>query len=196
MAYTQSNTDPASVNGMYLKGYMDVVRDISDDLKEGGNVKSFGLHSMLLRSMVIKPELRSAIDQDVIEFNRLIEQGVYGELDTDEVKYYRGFCVVSAAMAFIGNAFHIIQNDSASLADITDDDLMIAFEQLAMHKKIRSALGSNKEKIKIFEQRVASGDITTMAALIQELTLPDEAIPQDDHITQEAAAGTFDDSGL
>lgn len=194
MAYTQSNTDPVTVNGMYLKLYTDIIRDISDDLREGGNVKSFNLHSMLLRSTVIKPELRNDIDRDVIEINKLIDNGTYGEVSQEEAKYIRGFCVVSAAMKFIGDAFHIIQNDSASLADITDDDLMIAFEQLAMHKKIRATLGNNKEKIKLFEQRVASGDITTMAALIQELTLPDEAIPQDDHITQEAAAGTFDDS--
>lgn len=190
--YTQSNTDPVSVNGMYLKLYTDLIRDISEDLKDGGNLKSFMLHSMLLRSTVIRDDLQNGIDDSIAEINRQIESGLFGELGKDQADYYRGFCVVGAAMKFLGDAFHIIQIDSASLADITDDELMAEFERYAMYRKVRQALGNKKDKIKDLDIRIADGDIASMKELVAELTRPDEEIPQDDNITQDIIAGVKD----
>lgn len=193
MAYVQSNTDPVSVNGMYLKLYTDLIRDISEDLKDGGNVQSFKLHSMLLRSTVIRKHLQDDIDIAISDMNEKIKTGLYGDVSVSDADYYRGFCIVGAAMTFIGDAFHIIQNDSASLADVTDDELMVAVERHMMSRKTRQILGNDRERIKLLEKRISEGDIPDMANLIQELTAPDEMIPQDDSITQETATGVEND---
>lgn len=185
-SYTQSNTDPVSVNGMYLKFYLDVLRDMTTTFQDGGNVSSFNLYAMFLRSTVAKKDLRDEIDNEVIAINQKILDGVYGELGKDQATYIRGFCVVSAAMRFIGDAFHIIQNDSASLIDITDENLMSEFERYMMSRKVRQALGNNRDKIKLLEKRISDGSIPNMAELMQELLQPEELVPQDDDITQEA----------
>jgi hypothetical protein len=193
-SYTQSNTDPVSVNGMYLKLYTDIIRDISEDLKEGGNVQSFMLHSMLLRSTVIRKHLQTEIDADILDINKKIDDGLFGDLGKNQAEYIRGFCIVSAAMKFIGDAFHIIQNDSASLVDITDDELIAGLERYAMARKVRQILGNNRDKIKLLEKRIADGNIPDMATLMQELAVPDEVMAQDDPITQGELTGGDDDS--
>lgn len=192
--YTQSNTDPVSVNGMYLKLYTDIIRDISGDLKDGGNVQSFMLHSMLLRSTVIRKNLQNEIDADIIDINRKIDAGLYGEMGKQNEDYLRGFCIVSAAMKFIGDAFHIIQNDSSSLVDITDDELIAGLERYAMFRRVRQTLGNDKDKIKLLEKRIADGNIPDMVSLMKELTVQDEMIAQDDPITQDALTGGANDS--
>jgi hypothetical protein len=192
-SYTQSNTDPVTVNGMYMKYYLDILRGMADTFRDGGNVKSFHLYSLFLRACVVRKDLRDGIDDEIKELNEKISSGLYGDLGSDQDVYIRGFCIVSAAMKFIGDAFHIIQYDSASLADITDDELMVEFERHAMHRTVRTALNNNKDRMKLFEKRILDGNITNMAALMQELTMPDELIPQDDVLTQEAMAGGEDD---
>lgn len=188
MAYTQSNTDPVSVNGMYLKMYTDIIRDISDDLKEGGNVKSFNLHSHLLRATVIRRALQDDIDSDIQATNEKIESGLYGDLGKEQASYIRGFCIVSAAMKFIGDAFHIIQNDSASLADITDDKLMIELEKHMMYQSVRYKFAKNPIKLQEMEQKIIEGSIKSMKELNAAIETP-ETVPQDDDATQGELTG-------
>jgi len=193
MAYTQSNTDPVSVNGMYLNMYVKIIESMTDTF-DNDNVAAFNLHAMLLRSLVLKKELRDNIDNEVRELVQKMDEGLY-DLGKNQREYAKGFCAVTAAAEFIGSAFHIIQNDSSGLVDITDDDLVIQLEKYMMYKKTRYSLANNRDKLKLIEHRILDGSIPDMKALAAELTAADESIPQDSNITQEEAVNTFDDSG-
>lgn len=194
-AYNQSNTDPVSVNGMYLKFYLDILRGMAETFTIEGELgtEAFNKYALFIRSTVPKKDLRDEIDVEVGEITKKINAGLYGDIGKSQENYVRGFCVVSAAMKFIGDAFHIIQNDSASLMDITDDELMVELERYAMYRKVRISVGNDKEHLKLLEKKIADGTIPNMRSLVEELTIPAEAIPQDDPITQDDMAGDTND---
>lgn len=193
--YTQSNTDPVSVNGMFLKFYLDVMLSMTETFKEGGNVKSFNLYAMFLRSCVPSKERRDEIDDEMEEVNQKMQEGYFGDIGKEQSDFIRGFCVVSASTKFLNDAFHITQSDSSALADMTDDDLLIQFEKYAMYKTVRNAFRKDKDKLKVFERRIADGSILNMKNLSEEILLPDEAIPQDDLTTQLDMGGDGADAG-
>jgi len=192
-SYTQSNTDPVSVNGMFLKFYLDTMFGMTETFKEQ-NAGGFNLYAMFLRSCIPRKDLRDEIDMEIIEVNRKINDGIYGETSKQQAEFIRGFCIVSASTKFLNDAFHIMLNDSSALADTTDDDLLIQLEKYSMYKKVRLAFSKDKTKLKKFERNIADGSILNMADLMKEISAPDIEIPQDDHITQTDTIGASDDS--
>ena len=191
-SYTQSNTDPVSVNGMFLKFYLDVMLGMTETFKEQ-NKGGFNLYAMFLRSCVPGSERRNEIDTEMMEMNQKIEAGVFGEMGRTQADFIRGFCVVSASTKFLNDAFHSMTIDASAMADTTDEELAVQLEKYTMYKKIRSELKGNKARILEMEKRISNGDIGSLAALTKELTAPDEATPQDDAITQTEGE-PFDDS--
>ena len=181
--YTQSNTDPVSVNGMFLKFYLDVMLGMTETFKDQ-NRGGFNLYAMFLRSCVPGKERRDEIDNEMVEINEKIQEGVFGELGTQQADFIRGFCVVSASTKFLNDAFHITTLDASAAADTTDEELIVQLEKYMMYKKVKNELKNDKARIKELELRIADGSIPNLAELTKEITAPDEAIPQDDHITQ------------
>lgn len=167
MAYTQSNTDPISVNGMFLKFYLDVMLGMTTTFQEQ-NLGAFNLYAYYLRACVPSKARRDAVDAECEEMQRRVENGEFGEQAKKQIEFLRGFCVVTASVNFLNDAFKITMNDSTALADTTDDDILLQLEKVEMYKAIhQSAHEFNKKKR--LETKVFNGEITSIGELLKEL---------------------------
>src|SRR5512133_2752001 len=125
MAYNSGNqsSDPVTVNGLFLKHYLDMKFRITDTFAEG-NKDAFFLHVMNRKATIMGKKRRDRIEERRLEMQTAIERGDYGEMGKSNSEWLLAFCVVEACTEFLNDAFHITQIDGTAPIDMTDDELM------------------------------------------------------------------------
>ncbi len=179
MANYMQAPDTISVNGLFLKFYLDAMTKMTDTF-EDGNLESFTLFVFFLRACIPSAQRRAVIDMDMRELRRKIAAGDYGEVSKKHQNFIEGFAVVSGCVGFLDSALNITQNDGSALADSTDMNTLMQIEKLNLYKhasEIRNAEKRARIEMAIFKGEVrTTEDITELLKNVGETA---EATPQD-----------------
>lgn len=153
------SSDPITINGLFLKIYLDLIRDIGPSL-DTNNQEAFLLHVMRLRACVIGKSRRDAIDASMVEMQKKIDNDVFGEFGKRNAEWLRGFCVIESCADFLNTTFKLIQTDGTALLDSTDDELMQDIQKWRLITRIQNAYGMDHARVKELTARVMAGNIS------------------------------------
>ena len=166
MAYNSGNqsSDPVTVNGMFLKHYLDMKFRITDTFAEK-NTDAFFLHVANLEASVMGKKRRAEIETRRLEIRAAIERGDYDYMSKEAQGWLIGFAVIEACTEFLNDAFHITQTDGMAPMDMTDDELMQEIQIWKLRTRIQQAYGHDRDRMRTLTARVLAGNIKGMEEL-------------------------------
>jgi hypothetical protein len=150
---------------MFLKFYLDVMLGMTTTFQDQ-NLGAFNLYAYYLRACVPSKARRDAVDEESQEMQRRIDSGEFGDTAKKQAEFLRGFCVVTASVNFLNDAFKITTNDASALADSTDEDALLQLEKRNMYLMIRKDV-KDKRKRDLLDVKVFQGEIGTVKDLVK-----------------------------
>jgi hypothetical protein len=126
MAPQAGQSDTFSINGLYLKFYLDLIKD-STAAFEKKDAELYYLHTYHLRSLITDPTYINAIDAAIKkkreEFKTTLLTPEGTQLDTKTKRFLECFCIVENCMKFLDYTLKITKRDVEVNADQMDEGM-------------------------------------------------------------------------
>ena len=126
MAQSSGQQDTFSINGLYLKFYLDLIKD-STVAFEKKDAELYYLHTYHLRSLITDQKYITAIDDAIQKKREAFKTTIRGpdnqELDTKTKRFLECFCIVENCMKFLDYTLKITKRDVEVNADQTDEGM-------------------------------------------------------------------------
>jgi len=123
---SQPGQDTFSINGLYLKFYLDLIKD-STQAFEKKDAELYYLHTYHLRSLITDEKYIRAIDTAIKkkreEFKTQLLTAEGTQLDSKTKRFLECFCIVENCMKFLDYTLKITKRDVEVNADQTDEGM-------------------------------------------------------------------------